>query len=174
MWGQCNVSSWSNICEIAVGDFHTVGITEAEYRAVACGNESTGACDVSSWRAINGIAAGGSRTVALTDFGLVTTGGDAYKQCDVSNLSTMFFFPTDGNVEEMVKKEREIAKKKADEKAEREKEAERLRLEEERRQEEERERKLDLRCKGLCQYCGGKFKGFLLKKCVQCGTKKDY
>ena len=27
---------------------------------------------------------------------------------------------------------------------------------------------------GLCLYCGGKFSGFLTKKCVNCGRKKDY
>ena len=27
---------------------------------------------------------------------------------------------------------------------------------------------------GLCQYCGGKFKGFFIKTCSACGKKKDY
>lgn len=30
------------------------------------------------------------------------------------------------------------------------------------------------RNKGLCQYCGGKFGGFFVKKCKECGKKKDY
>ncbi len=25
----------------------------------------------------------------------------------------------------------------------------------------------------VCQYCGGKFKGLLIKKCSLCGQKKD-
>ena len=27
---------------------------------------------------------------------------------------------------------------------------------------------------GKCPYCGGEFEGVLVKKCVQCGRKKDY
>jgi len=28
--------------------------------------------------------------------------------------------------------------------------------------------------KGLCQYCGGTFKGFIIKKCERCNKNKDY
>ena len=27
---------------------------------------------------------------------------------------------------------------------------------------------------GVCQYCGGSFKGFFTKTCTKCGKKKDY
>lgn len=27
---------------------------------------------------------------------------------------------------------------------------------------------------GLCQYCGGTFKGLFIKKCTTCGKAKDY
>ena len=30
------------------------------------------------------------------------------------------------------------------------------------------------RSKGLCQYCGGEFKGLFSKKCIECGKPKDY
>ena len=30
------------------------------------------------------------------------------------------------------------------------------------------------RARGLCQHCGGEFKGLFIKKCSQCGTEKDY
>ena len=30
------------------------------------------------------------------------------------------------------------------------------------------------RVKGLCEYCGGEFKGFLVKKCKECGRRKSY
>ena len=32
----------------------------------------------------------------------------------------------------------------------------------------------ELREKGLCQHCGGKFKGVFTKKCANCGLPKDY
>lgn len=70
-------------------------------------------------------------------------------------------------------------------------EQERKRLEEARKEEQarlERERaikvaedkkkeeclKKERRDKGVCQYCGGKLKGWLIKKCSTCGKKKDY
>ena len=27
---------------------------------------------------------------------------------------------------------------------------------------------------GVCQYCGGKFRGLITKTCSQCGRQKDY
>ena len=36
------------------------------------------------------------------------------------------------------------------------------------------EQKAIYRAKGLCQHCGGEFKGFLTKKCSKCGKSKDY
>lgn len=70
-------------------------------------------------------------------------------------------------------------------------EQERKRLEEARKEEQarlERERaikvaedkkkeeclKKERRDKGVCQYCGGKLKGWLIKKCSTCGKRKDY
>lgn len=70
-------------------------------------------------------------------------------------------------------------------------EQERKRLEETRKEEQaqlERERaikvaedkkkeeclKKERRDKGVCQYCGGKLKGWLIKKCSTCGKRKDY
>ncbi len=34
--------------------------------------------------------------------------------------------------------------------------------------------KKERREKGVCQHCGGQFKGFLTRKCICCGKKKDY
>ena len=34
--------------------------------------------------------------------------------------------------------------------------------------------KKERRDKGVCQYCGGEFKGWLIKKCSTCGKRKDY
>ncbi|MGN0611072.1 MAG: hypothetical protein ACI4JI_04745 [Ruminiclostridium sp.] len=35
-------------------------------------------------------------------------------------------------------------------------------------------KKISFRSQGLCQYCGGKFKGLFIKWCRNCGKKKDY
>ena len=40
----------------------------------------------------------------------------------------------------------------------------------------EAQRKLasERRARNVCQYCGGAFKGLLVKKCANCGKGKDY
>ncbi len=38
----------------------------------------------------------------------------------------------------------------------------------------QRYQKLERKMNGRCLYCGGEFKGFLTKKCTQCGKEKDY
>lgn len=63
--------------------------------------------------------------------------------------------------EEKERKERELAEAKRREEQKR-LEQQRLALEKERRE------------KGVCQYCGGDFKGLFIKKCAVCGKKKDY
>lgn len=63
--------------------------------------------------------------------------------------------------EEKERKERELAEAKRREERKR-LEQQRLALEKERRE------------KGVCQHCGGDFKGLFIKKCVYCGRKKDY
>lgn len=62
---------------------------------------------------------------------------------------------------EKERKERELAEAKRREEQKR-LEQQRLALEKERRE------------KGVCQHCGGDFKGLFIKKCVYCGRKKDY
>ena len=57
--------------------------------------------------------------------------------------------------------------------------AELRRREEQRRKEEEERRQKQAqmakyRSEGVCQYCGGEFKGLLFKSCSACGKKKDY
>ena len=46
---------------------------------------------------------------------------------------------------------------------------------EERKKEEETKKQQETyRNTGVCQYCGGSFKGIFSKVCTQCGKKKDY
>ena len=41
------------------------------------------------------------------------------------------------------------------------------------KEQEEEDRRIN-RLNRVCQYCGGKFKGFTHKTCVKCGKPKDY
>ena len=64
---------------------------------------------------------------------------------------------------EIEKKERERKAREEKERQERERlEQQRLALERKRRED------------GVCQYCGGDFKGLFIKKCAVCGRRKDY
>ncbi len=52
--------------------------------------------------------------------------------------------------------------------------AEKKRVETERQVNELARKRTQYRSHGLCQHCGGIFNGFLVKKCSNCGRKKDY
>ena len=46
--------------------------------------------------------------------------------------------------------------------------------EEEKKREQERQVRARRREQGVCQFCGGRFKGMFTRKCVSCGREKDY
>lgn len=52
-------------------------------------------------------------------------------------------------------------------------EEERIKMEEEQCAQNEQLRK-ERRAAGVCQWCGGKFKGFLIVECSECGAPRDY
>lgn len=45
---------------------------------------------------------------------------------------------------------------------------------EEKKREQEHQVRVQRREQGVCQYCGGRFKGMFTKKCAACGREKDY
>jgi len=47
-YGQCDVSSWSDLVAVSAGDYHTVGL-RADGTVVAVGATKYGQCRVSSW-----------------------------------------------------------------------------------------------------------------------------
>ncbi len=53
-----------------------------------------------------------------------------------------------------------------------EEETERERVEQERKK--RLEQMAEFRSRGLCQHCGGEFKGLATKKCSKCGISKNY
>jgi alpha-tubulin suppressor-like RCC1 family protein len=52
--GQCNVSSWTGIVQVAVGYDHTVGL-KTDGTVVAVGKNSSGQCTVGGWDLSPGI-----------------------------------------------------------------------------------------------------------------------
>ena len=85
-YGQCDVSNWTDIVQVAAGYGHTVGLKK-NGTVVAVGDDSYGQCDVGNWTDIVQVAAGGSYTVGLkSDGAVVAVGDDSYGQCDVGKL----------------------------------------------------------------------------------------
>lgn len=50
-YGQCNVSTWTDIVAIAAGNRHTVGLRR-DGTVVAVGEDVMGECDASGWRGL--------------------------------------------------------------------------------------------------------------------------
>ena len=123
---------------------------KADGTVVAVGKNDHGQCDVSDWRDIVAISAGRTHTVGLKADGTVVSVGDNGKgQCNVTGWKLF------GSIDTF-SEERAAARKKREEEIAREK----IRAER--------------RNAGLCQHCGGTFKGLFTKKCTSCGKPKDY
>jgi alpha-tubulin suppressor-like RCC1 family protein len=87
--GQCNVSGWTDIIQVAGGGLHTVGL-KSDGTVVATGNNRYGQCDVGGWTNIIQVAAGGYHTVGLKSDGtVVATGNNRYGQCDVGGWTNI-------------------------------------------------------------------------------------
>ncbi|OGF28115.1 hypothetical protein A2303_00110 [Candidatus Falkowbacteria bacterium RIFOXYB2_FULL_47_14] len=83
VYGQCNVSSWTDIIQISVGPYHTVGL-KSDGTVVAVGDNAYGQCNVGGWSNIVQVVSNGSNTVGLKSDGTVVAVGDnAYGQCNV-------------------------------------------------------------------------------------------
>lgn len=82
--GQCDVSGWTNIAEVAGGNVHSVGLRK-DGTVTAIGANYYGQCSVSGWKDIVAVSAGTEHTVGLkSDSTVVATGNNKYDQCNVS------------------------------------------------------------------------------------------
>ena len=83
--GQCDVTSWTDIVQVAAGRYHTVGL-KADGTVVAEGDNYGGQCDVTSWTDIVQVAAGDISTVGLKSDGTVVAVGSNYDgECNVTS-----------------------------------------------------------------------------------------
>lgn len=84
LYGQCDVSQWTDIAAVSAGYYHTVGLLK-DGTVVAAGHNNYGQCDVSEWTDVVAVSAGTSHTVGLRSNGTVVGVGDDEKgQCRVS------------------------------------------------------------------------------------------
>lgn len=188
--GACEVSKWTDIVAISAGSENTVGL-KADGTVVAVGRNLSGECEVSEWCDIVAICAGRDHTLGLKSDGTVVDSCEGFKNLSPIISKWRLFNNIDTIAEEEAaalkhQEEERIAEAKRKEeerlaalkRQEEEKAAALKRQEEERaaalkRQEEQRERQRR-RDAGLCQHCGGTFKGLFSKKCISCGMRKDY
>lgn len=163
-----DVKLWKDIVSVSVANDHTVGL-QADGTVVAVGNNNDGQCDVTRWRDIVAISAEEGHTVGLKKDGtVVAVGNNSADNCEVSSWKLFNNFET--YEQELEDFKREESKRKAKEEVER-----KAREEEAKKQQEALEKKRsEYRSQGVCQYCGGAFKGLFSKKCSNCGKEKDY
>lgn len=85
---QYNISNWSNIVEVDVGEGYTVGL-KSDGTVVAAGDNSYGQCDVSAWKHVVAVCADDSvypNTIGLkVDGTVITTGVNEAGQSGVSS-----------------------------------------------------------------------------------------
>ena len=73
-YGQNNVSGWTDMVQLSIGENHTVGL-RADGTVTAVGDNYAGQCDVEDWSGVASIAAGESGTVGITEDGRVLLAG---------------------------------------------------------------------------------------------------
>lgn len=176
--GQFDVSSWSDIVAIAVGNFCTVGL-RADGTVLATGNYAgQHNFEVEEWTEIVAISAGSDYIIGLRSDGTIMYAGHKAAGRDmVSNIKLFNKLETVAQEREQASKASMIDKQSVQrdqQKAQQQKalEAEKVSLKQ--KAEQTLKQQLAWRGDGLCQYCGGVFKGLFSKKCSSCGKAKDY
>ena len=73
-YGQNNISGWTDMVQLSIGENHTVGL-RADGTVTAVGDNYAGQCDVEDWSGVARIAPGESGTVGITEDGRVLLAG---------------------------------------------------------------------------------------------------
>lgn len=85
LFGQCDVTSWSDVIEVAGGNNRTVAL-RSDGTVLSCGDNSSDQCSVSAWTDIVAIACGSRQMVGLRADGMVVAcGGNNSGQCNVTS-----------------------------------------------------------------------------------------
>ena len=173
--GECDVGKWRDIVAVSAGSSHSLGL-KVDGTVVACGSNFTGQCDVAEWRDIVAVSAGFGHSVGLKANGTVVACGkkgvggcNVSKWRDIVAVSAGYWYSlglkADGTVVacDYDKIEQCVDSWKLFNDYENYAEERKIEVE-----------KAQKRRKGVCQHCGGEFKGLFSKKCVSCGKQKDY
>ena len=94
-YGQLDVSDWTDIVEVSVGESHILGL-KSDGTVVAAGDNSHGQCDVSQWRDIVSISAEEIHSVGLKcDGTVVSVGGNERGEGDVDKWKDIIAISAD-------------------------------------------------------------------------------
>ena len=174
---QC--AEWTDIVAISAGSSFTVGLrSDGTIASTDFGFND----QCSKWKNIVAISAGIHHIVGLMSDGtVVAVGSTDGGRCNVSAWRDMMPMTTARTFEEDREEKIKIFEKAKQRRKESQDRFEYMRCQREKdkrlREVEQRlleERRASYRSRGVCQYCGGKFKGLFSKKCSACGTPKDY
>ena len=157
-----NVEEWTDVVALSLYDgvyeAHITGLKK-DGTVVAVGDNEHGQCNVQDWKDIVAVYARDEETIGLKKDGTVIS-TDPVTYDDFDKLREWKLFDNFDNYDCEV--QTEIDKKKQKE------------YEEIKKQEEINKQQEQYRNAGVCQYCGGSFKGLFTKTCIECGKKKDY
>lgn len=171
-----NTSEWHDIVDVSVGISHILGL-RSDGTVVATGSNNYGESDVHNWEDVIAISALNTHSVGLkADGTVVATGSDNYGKSQVSSWKDIVAVSAGAHGTVGVKSNGEIIytgiKRDPCKKISSWKLFNRFDDLQTERHEAQKKRNY---CKqGLCQHCGGEFKGLFTKKCVNCGKQKDY
>ena len=160
---ELDVSNWIDIVALSLYDdgnreARIVGLKK-DGTVVISGINNKGQCNVRDWKDIVAVYADSNETIGLKNDGtIISTNPDISDEYE--ELVNWKLFDSFDNYDCEV--QTEIDKKK-------QKEYEEIKKQEEINKQQERYRNA-----GVCQYCGGSFKGLFTKTCIECGKKKDY
>ena len=172
---------WENIIEFV----SSVGVVALQNNENSSVISEHGITRLDEWSEVSSLAVGGVSWLGLKKDGTVLffeVGDKHHGKQNVKNWTNIAQPPTVKTFEELFRLEvvraEENKKKLEQEKLAKSLEKEKRLVKEKEAQEKEAQKKAELRAEymrqGLCQNCGGKFKGFFTKVCTHCGQIKDY
>lgn len=188
------ISLWHDISDFAV-DFDVIyAVTKSG--KVLCTDEKI-AESIKDWQNITEIAVSDDIILAFTNDGQVLCNDETLitpeilsniaERIPADSFEKLMSIEAENTVvrdelkhieDEKIEAERLLKEAEQRLKKQRAQEKRRKTIEEKQRQAEEKRKEEALkswrRCEGLCQHCGGDFKGFFTRKCSKCGKVKDY
>lgn len=169
---QNTILSWTNLSDFYICGRHIYGIKK-NGQVVTTNKDTEMYCAKLS--NINEIFVCGEKIVAIKKDNSIISNID---ELNLNNATIKFYGE---NLEELLNYEAQntvLIEEKLKEEKEKQAKIRRQKRLQKKQEEEERKRKeriiADYKNRGVCQYCGGTFKGIFTKKCSQCGRNKDY